>query len=186
MTLNGDRWQMWIVGDQDVYGVNGQALPVAIPGSVYGNLLQQGLMPDPYDRMNELTALPLMDNDFIFETDFSLREEQLAGDFLLLRFDGIDTLADIYLNDVLLGHADNMHRIWEFSIEDTARVGQNMLRVEIASPTRYIEEENQKVFTGGSTDAMRGFPHLRKAHCMFGWDWGPRLPDAGIFREVSV
>ncbi len=186
MTLNGDRWQMWIVGDQDVYGVNGQALPAAIPGSVYGNLLQQGLMPDPYDRMNELTALPLMDNDFIFETDFSLREEQLAGDFLLLRFDGIDTLADIYLNDVLLGHADNMHRIWEFSIEDTARVGQNMLRVEIASPTRYIEEENQKVFTGGSTDAMRGFPHLRKAHCMFGWDWGPRLPDAGIFREVSV
>ena len=95
MTLNGDRWQMWIVGDQDVYGVNGQALPVAIPGSVYGNLLQQGLMPDPYDRMNELTALPLMDNDFIFETDFSLREEQLAGDFLLLRFDGIDTLADL-------------------------------------------------------------------------------------------
>ena len=186
MTLNGDRWQMRIVGDQDVYGVNGQALPAAIPGSVYGNLLQQGLMPDPYDRMNELTALPLMDNDFIFETDFSLREEQLAGDFLLLRFDGIDTLADIYLNDVLLGHADNMHRIWEFSIEDTARVGQNMLRVEIASPTRYIEEENQKVFTGGSTDAMRGFPHLRKAHCMFGWDWGPRLPDAGIFREVSV
>ncbi len=186
MTLNGDRWQMRIVGDQDVYGVNGQALPAAIPGSVYGNLLQQGLMPDPYDRMNELTALPLMDNDFIFETDFSLREEQLAGDFLLLRFDGIDTLADIYLNDVLLGHADNMHRIWEFSIEDTARVGKNMLRVEIASPTRYIEEENQKVFTGGSTDAMRGFPHLRKAHCMFGWDWGPRLPDAGIFREVSV
>ncbi len=186
MTLNGDRWQMRIVGDRDVYGVNGQALPAVIPGSVYGNLLQQGLMPDPYDRMNELTALPLMDNDFVFETDFSLREEQLEGDFLLLRFDGIDTLADIYLNDVLLGHADNMHRIWEFSIEDAARVGQNTLRVEIASPTRYIEEENQKVFTGGSTDAMRGFPHLRKAHCMFGWDWGPRLPDAGIFREVSV
>lgn len=33
---------------------------------------------------------------------------------------------------------------------------------------------------------MEGFPHLRKAHCMFGWDWGPRLPDAGIFREVSL
>lgn len=186
MTLNGDNWRMRIVGGKDVYGVNGKTLPAKIPGSVYGNLLAQGLMPDPYDRMNELTALPLMDNDFIFETDFTLTEEQLAGDFLILRFDGVDTLAKVYLNGRLLGRTDNMHRVWEFLIAHTAKVGENALRVEIASPTRFIEEENRKVFTGGSTDAMRGFPHLRKAHCMFGWDWGPRLPDAGIFREVSV
>ena len=186
MTLNGDNWRMRIVGEKDVFGVNGKELSANIPGSVYGNLLEQGLMPDPYARMNELAALSLMENDFIFETDFSLNEEQIAADYLLLRFDGIDTLADVYLNDMLLGHADNMHRVWEFDLGWTARVGENKLRVEIASPTRYIEEENRKVFTGGSTDAMRGFPHLRKAHCMFGWDWGPRLPDAGIFREVSV
>ena len=186
MTLNGDGWQMQIVGEQDIYGVNGRKIPATIPGSVYGNLLQQGLMPDPFYGMNELDALRLMENDFCFQTAFSLTGEQLAGDFLLLRFDGIDTLADIYLNDVLLGHAENMHRVWEFDIKEAAKEGENTLRVEIASPTRYIEEENQKVFTGGSTDAMRGFPHLRKAHCMFGWDWGPRLPDAGLFREVSV
>lgn len=186
ITLNGSGWQMRIVGDRDVYGVNGQDIPARIPGSVYGNLLEQGLMPDPYDRMNELTALPLMDNDFVFETDFSLTEEQLASDYLLLRFDGIDTLAKVYLNGRLLGDTDNMHRVWEFDLGWTAQAGENTLRVEIASPTRFIEEENRKVFTGGSTDAMRGFPHLRKAHCMFGWDWGPRLPDVGIFREVSV
>ncbi|MBD5509034.1 MAG: glycoside hydrolase family 2 protein [Lachnospiraceae bacterium] len=186
LTLNGDGWQMQILGEQDIYGVNGREIPATIPGSVYGNLLQQGLMPDPFYGMNELDALKLMENDFCFQTAFSLNGEQLAGDFLLLRFDGIDTLADIYLNGELLGHADNMHRVWEFEIREAARVGENTLRVEIASPTRYIEEENQKVFTGGSTDAMRGFPHLRKAHCMFGWDWGPRLPDAGLFREVSV
>lgn len=186
LILDGDNWRMRIVGEADVYGVNGKKLPAKIPGSVYGNLLEQGLMPDPYDRMNELTALPLMENDFVFETDFMLTQEQLAGDFLTLCFEGIDTLAKVYLNGRLLGCADNMHRIWEFSIEAAARVGENALRVEIASPTRFIEEENQKIFTGGSTDAMRGFPHLRKAHCMFGWDWGPRLPDAGIFREVSV
>ena len=186
MTLNGDNWRMQIVGEKDMYGVNGKTLPAKIPGSVYGNLLEQGLMPDPYDRMNELTALPLMDNDFVFETDFTLTEEQLAADYLLLRFEGIDTLAKVFLNGRVLGETNNMHRIWEFDLGWTACAGENTLRVEIASPTRYIEEENQKVFTGGSTDAMRGFPHLRKAHCMFGWDWGPRLPDAGIFREVSV
>ncbi len=186
MTLNGDNWRMQIIGEKDMYGVNGKILPAKIPGSVYGNLLEQGLMPDPYDRMNELTALPLMDNDFVFETDFTLAEEQLAADYLVLRFEGIDTLAKVFLNGRVLGETNNMHRIWEFDLGWTACAGENTLRVEIASPTRYIEEENQKVFTGGSTDAMRGFPHLRKAHCMFGWDWGPRLPDAGIFREVSV
>lgn len=186
MTLNGDNWQMRIEGKQDIYGVNGRDIPAVIPGSVYGNLLRQGLMPDPYERMNELDALKLMENGFVFQTVFSLTGEQTSGDFLLLRFDGIDTLAEIYLNDMLLGHADNMHRVWEFDISETAREGENTLRVEIASPTHYIEEENKKIFAGGSWDAMLGFPHLRKAHCMFGWDWGPRLPDAGLFREVSV
>lgn len=186
MTLNGSNWRMRIVGEADVYGVNGKEFPANIPGSVYGNLLEQGLMPDPYDGMNELEALRLMENDFVFETDFTLTEQQFAGDFLILRFDGIDTLAKVYLNGRLLGETQNMHRTWEFFIESAARVGENALRVEIASPTRFIAAENEKVFTGGSTDAMRGFPHLRKAHCMFGWDWGPRLPDAGIFRKVSV
>lgn len=186
MSLNGDDWRMEILGDADVYGVNGRELSAKIPGSVYGNLLRQGLMPDPYDRMNELEALRLMENDFRFRAVFTLTEEQLAGDFLFLRFVGIDTLAEIYLNGTLLGYTDNMHRVWEFSIEEAARAGENELRVEIASPTRFIAEENEKIYTGGSGEAMEGFPHLRKAHCMFGWDWGPRLPDAGIFREVSV
>ncbi len=121
MLLNGSHWQMQILGGQDVYGVNGRRLPAVIPGSVYGNLLRQGLMPDPYDRMNELDALKLMENEFRFQTVFSLTGEQTAGDFLLLRFDGIDTLADIYLNDTFLGHADNMHRVWEFDIREAAR-----------------------------------------------------------------
>lgn len=150
MTLNGDHWQMQILGEQDIYGVNGREIPAVIPGSVYGNLLRQGLMPDPYERMNELDALKLMENDFRFQTVFSLTEEQMAGDFLLLRFDGIDTLADICLNGVLLGHADNMHRVWEYDIREAAQAGENTLRIEIASPTRYIEEENKKIFTGGS------------------------------------
>lgn len=157
-----------------------------IPGSVYGTLIEKKLMPDPYYRMNELEALQMMENSFCLQTTFELSKEQLCGDFLLLRFEGIDTLAEVYLNGRLLGRADNMHRIWEFDIAEAAIAGENVLRVELASPTKYIAEENEKIYTGGSAECMKGFPHLRKAHCMFGWDWGPRLPDAGIFREVSV
>lgn len=179
------NWRMKIVGE-NVYGIPEDWIDTQIPGSVYGTLVDKGLMPDPYDRMNELGALRLMENSFCFQTAFVLRAEQLQGDFLLLRFDGIDTLAEVYLNGRLLGHVDNMHRIWEFDIEEAAKIGENVLRVELHSPTEYIAKENEKIYTGGSAECMKGFPHLRKAHCMFGWDWGPRLPDAGIFREVSV
>jgi beta-mannosidase len=50
----------------------------------------------------------------------------------------------------------------------------------------FIREAYEKCPADGSREAMRGFPHLRKAHCMFGWDWGPRLPDAGIWRDISL
>lgn len=179
------NWQMQIIGD-NVYGISDEPMDARVPGSVYGNLLEKGLIPDPYDRMNELEALRLMENDFVFQTVFEIDEKQMGSDFLLLHFDGIDTLAKVYLNGILLGETDNMHRVWEFDIEEVAKSGENTLRVELASPTQFIAKENEKVFTGGSAEAMRGFPHLRKAHCMFGWDWGPRLPDAGIFREVAV
>ena len=179
------NWQIQIVGE-NVYGISEDWIKAQVPGSVYSNLLAQGLMPDPYYRINELDALRLMENDFRFQTTFTLSKEQLDSDFLLLHFDGIDTLAKVYLNGRLLGVTNNMHRVWEFDIADVAIDGENILLSEFASPTKYIEEENTKVFTGGSHESMRGFPHLRKAHCMFGWDWGPRLPDAGIFREVSV
>ncbi|MCM1038830.1 MAG: glycoside hydrolase family 2 protein [Ruminococcus sp.] len=179
------NWQMKIFGE-NVYGITNDWMEAEVPGSVYGNLLKKGLMPDPYYRMNELDALKLMEQDFGFRTTFVLAKEQLEADYLLLRFEGIDTLSDIYFNDTYIGHCDNMHRIWEFDIAETAKEGENRLEIRLYSPTKYIEEENKKVYTGGSWEAMKGFPHIRKAHCMFGWDWGPRIPDAGIFREVLI
>lgn len=159
-----------------------------VPGSVYGAMLEKKLIPDPYYRDNELKVLPIMDNDFCYTTNFTVDSEMITCDGLLLRFDGIDTLADIYVNDEWLGAAFNMHRIWEYDLFriKSLKVGENQLKVILHSPTKYIKEENKKVYTGGPLECMEGFPHLRKAHCMFGWDWGPRLPDAGIFRNVSI
>lgn len=183
-SLNG-VWEMRIIGE-NVYGIPSEYIEAQIPGSVYGTLLEKGLMPDPYYRDNELDAYKLMENEFEFRTIFEVTKDMLTADALFLQFDGIDTLADIYLNHKFLGHAYNMHRNWEFDILDYAKAGSNELLIKIYSPNRYCREENEKQFIGGSTDAIAGFPYLRKAHCMFGWDWGPRLPDAGIFREARV
>ena len=179
------EWKLRILGE-NVYGIGPEFMPARVPGSVYGTLLELGKMPDPYYRDNELTALRLMENDFEYVRSLELTREMLDWDAVLLCFEGLDTLADIYLDDTLLGKADNMHRVWEYSLKGLARPGVSRLRVVLHSPTRYIRQENEKIYAGGSHEAMEGYPHLRKAHCMFGWDWGPRLPDAGIFRRVSL
>ena len=161
-------------------------LPATVPGSVYQDLLDNGRMEDPYYRDNELKALPLMDQDYTYVTEFEVEKGLLECRNVLLHFDGIDTLGDVYFNGVHLGHVENMHRTWEFPVKALLRDGASELRVELHSPTRFIREAYEARPMEGSSDAMRGFPYLRKAHCMFGWDWGPRLPDAGIWRDVRL
>ena len=179
-----ERWSL--SGQWTMAGGNTGEIPGRIPGSVYSFLLEAGKMEDPFYRDNELTALKLMEQDYSFSRSFDLPKELAGRAHQVLRFEGVDTLADIYLNDTLLGHTDNMHITWEFDVHELLRDKDNQLVVKTYSPTRYIREEDRKYHVGGSDDAMRGFPHLRKAHCMFGWDWGPRLPDQGIWRDVQL
>lgn len=177
MTLNG-TWKMLQKGGEEVTG--------QIPGSVYSFLLGAGKMEDPYYRDNELKALDLMKEDYTFTRTFDVPADILGAAHKILRFDGIDTLADIRLNGRLLGSADNMHRTWEFDVSSILKEQANELTVAIHSPTEYIKVMDQKDHLGGSVESMRGFEHLRKAHCMFGWDWGPRLPDQGIWKDVTL
>ncbi len=157
-----------------------------IPGSVYSFLLDAGRMDDPYYRDNELDALKRMDQDYIFFRTFIPADGILSCAHQVLRFDGIDTLSEVCLNGQVLGRTDNMHISWEFDVCGILRPGENELSVTIFSPTRFIREADERYHLGGSDECMRGFPHLRKAHCMFGWDWGPRLPDGGIWRDVTL
>lgn len=162
-------------------GVSGR-----IPGSVYSFLLGAGLMEDPYYRDRELDALRLMEEDYTFSRIIIVAPSLgiLTGEHQCLRFEGIDTLSEVRLNGVLLGRTDNMHITWEFDVRGILQEGKNTLEVTILSPIRFIRHADRKYHLGGSYESMRGFPHLRKAHCMFGWDWGPRLPDGGIWRDV--
>ncbi len=177
MLLNG-TWRL-LRGNEEV--TTGQ-----VPGSVYSFLLSAGRMEDPYFRDNELKALDLVREDYTFARAFDVPERILFAAHQVLRFEGIDTLAEIYLNGNLLGHADNMHRTWEFDVRGLLKEQGNELVVAIHSPTEYIRKRDEQDHIGGSAEAMKGFSYLRKAHCMFGWDWGPRLPDEGIWKDVAL
>ena len=173
-----ENWRMRRVGEAHQ--------PAVVPGTVYTDLLRNGNMEDPFWKDNEIRALPLMEDDYEYEICFDAREELLAQDRVLLHFDGLDTIADIYLNQEHIGKAYNMHRIWEYDVTGNIKAAGNRLQVVLHSPLKFIREEFAKCRTLGTEDAMDGFVHIRKAHCMFGWDWGAHLPDAGIFRTVSL
>lgn len=179
LSLNGS-WTLEIPGSP--FG----SVPATVPGSVYHDLLTAGKIPDPFYRDNEMEALKLMENDFHYSRSFCVEEGLQESDAVLLHCDGLDTIAEIFVNGQIAGTANNMHRIWEFDVKQLLHPGENTIAVHFASPTKYIREAYAASVADGSSDAMVGFPHLRKAHCMFGWDWGPRLPDAGIWRDIRI
>ena len=174
-------WKMRIVGEEAEY-------PATVPGSVYNDLLAAGRIEDPYYRDNEMPALDLMKNCFEYRAKFDIDSKELLDvDEVILRFNGLDTLADIYLNGTMLGSVNNMHRTWDYRVFKLLKLKENELVVVFYSPTSFIAEEFKKdPAILGTEDAMNGFPKIRKGHYMFGWDWGPRLPDAGIWRPVEL
>lgn len=148
-------------------------IPVQIPGDIYAALLKTGKMPDPFFGDNEYQAKALMEEDYEYRTVFNYEEAQFKDcQEVILRFDGIDTIADIYLNGCCLGKVDNMHRIWEFPVGELLENGKNTLRVIIRSPLKFMAEAFKKYKNRGNEDTIEGFMHLRKAHYMCGWDWG--------------
>lgn len=153
-----------------------------VPGSVYSFLLDAKLMDDPFYRDNELQALSLMDNEFTFSRKFDYH----SNNAVLLHCDGLDTLCDIYINGSHVAYTDNMHRIWEFDVTDKLINGENEIKIVFHPVDSYIKEKQAKRPIHGSSDCMAGSPYIRKASCMMGWDWGPRLPDAGIWRDIYL
>jgi beta-mannosidase len=164
----------------------GSFFTAKVPGSVYNDLLLNKQMEDPFYRDNEDKAFALMENDYEYRTEFSVSQKMLNMDKVLLRCEGLDTVADIILNNKTVARAKNMHRIWEFDVSGILKKEKNELKIIFHSPIKYVQEAHKKLFVDGSSDCLNGFPQLRKAHCMFGWDWGPRLPDAGIWRDISL
>ena len=171
-----NNWQMRIAGE-DIW------LPARVPGSIYQDLTDGGRLDDPYWRDNEKKALAIMENHFVYRCVFRKEEKEYSE--AILRFESLDTLTEIHLNGRKLGNTENMHRIYEYEVTDIL-AEENLLEIFFRPALSYIRDCQEKVRAEGCIDAMDGFAHIRKAHSMFGWDWGPRIPDGGILRDVTV
>lgn len=178
LTLNG-IWEMCRRGEKEFY-------PAAVPGSMYRDLLENHLLKDPFYGENEPAARELSAFDYDYRRSFEVPEETLENDRNILVCEGIDTLAEIFVNGQTAGRCENMHRIYRFDVTDALHSGTNEIEIKFASPLAYIRKQNEKKPIWGVDTTIPGFPHIRKAHCMFGWDWGPQLPDMGIWRDIYI
>ena len=165
------NWHMAEAGSAKSY-------PAIIPGTVAGTLLTHAQIPHPYEEDNEPKILSIFEKDYCFTREFIVNTEALGYDKLVLRCDGLDTLADIFLNGQLLAKTNNMHRSYQFECKQALVCGNNLLEIRFHSPVRYVKENPSRL--------GKPFSVLRKAACMFGWDWGLNLPDSGIWRDICI
>jgi beta-mannosidase len=175
----GGAWRMREADSQTWHSAH-------VPGSVYADLMADGTMPDPFWRENELDAFERMKKDYVYQRAFTVTEAQLAHAHVELVCEGLDTLAHVSLNGCEIAFADNMHITWVWNVKEQLHAGENTLEIRFDSPILYCAKKAEEAPGWESSDATPGFRHLRKAHCMFGWDWGPRLPDAGIWRPIFL
>ncbi len=173
MKIN-DNWRMLYNGKEYACG--------DIPISCLTTLRNVGEAPDFYVGENQYAAAELCRTGCSFVTEFTAPE----CDSPCLVFYGVDTIADIILNGEVIGHCDNMHRTWRFPLKAEQLHETNTLEVRIASPMEYVERAAKERPIYGVDSTVEGFPHIRKAHYMYGWDWGAVIPDMGIFRDVEL
>ncbi len=170
--------------------------PATVPGTVHTDLMQQGIIEDPYFRLNERGVQWVDKEDWIYEMSFDLSEEMRGKENLRLSFKGLDTYADVYLNGEKIIEADNMFREWQTEISSLVQEKENRLQVCFYSPVRKgiplwdalpfpYRASNDQSENGGVFDKKVSVV-TRKAGYHYGWDWGPRLVTSGIWRPVIL
>lgn len=182
LTLNGD----WTVNQK---GSDNQ-IPATVPGCVHTDLLQQGLIPDPHYRDNEKKELQwISEQAWDYQRTFDVDAQCLENDTVLLRCEGLDTLATIFVNDTKVGAANNFHRLWEYDVKNVLRVGTNTIRISFDSIIPFItlmDEKEKPMPVWKQLGAEHRYQWIRKPATQFGWDWGPCLMTTGIFRDISI
>ena len=180
INLGGD-WQVCQVGASE-------SIPAVVPGCVHTDLLAAGKIEDPFYRDNEDRLQWIGEAEWVYSRSFTVPAEILAEGRVLLRCDGLDTLATVTINGQVVGTADNMFRVWEFDVKDALVAGENAIEVQFASAISYIgARQAQRPLPGwGGAKEIGGRAYVRKEPCNFGWDWGPTLVTCGIWRQIEL
>ncbi|MGC9093839.1 MAG: glycoside hydrolase family 2 protein, partial [Bacteroidota bacterium] len=156
-----------------------------VPGTIHTDLMANRVIPDPFFRDNERDVQWIEDCDWEYMREFELTKEHMSYKMAFLIFEGVDTVADVFLNGIFMVRTTNMFVTYKIRIKHLLRAGKNRIRVVLRSPKNYaIKQERRygKIFA--ELDSYR--VHIRKAQYSFGWDWGPRLATSGIWKSLYI
>ena len=174
-------------------------LEASVPGDVHMDLLKNGLIEDPFYRLNEHDLQWIDKTDWEYKTEFDLSKKDINSHSLSLDFHGIDTYSSIYLNDSLIATTDNMFIGKTVDIKNFAKLGKNKLYVKLYSPiNKGVKLHDSLGYDISSFNAndlaeigkvegnKRVSVFTRKAPYHYGWDWGPRLVTSGIWQPINI
>lgn len=156
--------------------------PAEVPGTVQADLLRLGKIPDPFLKNNEDSIQWVSERNWQYKKQFSVSEEILKRTKHFLKFEGLDTYSEVFLNDSLILSANNAFRSWEVDVSDALKA-KNELRVVLKSSDS-IEKSNAEKLGYELPGGNRVF--TRKPQYQYGWDWAPTIKTMGIWRNVSL
>lgn len=158
-------------------------IPATVPGEATLDLLNAGLIADPFDGANENDQQWIGDIDWRFTCRFDWYDNGADRHDLVAY--GLDTIADIALNGRPVASAKNFHRSYRWDVRELLREGANELTVTFTSPVRESDRMEQARGYYPHTE-HHAFNQIRKPSYSFGWDWGIDVANAGIWREIGI
>jgi len=173
----GGSWRVAMEGSDET-------IPATVPGCIHTDLMAAGKIPDPFFGENETLVQWVGETNWIYRRSFELPDEILSRAHVLLRCEGLDTLATIKLNGTEIGRTDNMFRTYEFDVKQLLKPGANTIEIKFDSAVQFVRaKEAQRPLP---TWTSPGTAYIRKEPCSFGWDWGPTLPSCGIWKKIGL
>lgn len=159
------------------------------PGSFFYDLEKSGYWGEGgvFYRENNQRCVALASRDFLYERRFCLPDDFWAShQRIYLEAEGLDTLAEIRLNGKPVAQTENMFRRYQFEVRRFLRPGENTISVLFANAVAEAARRQARRPLWNPPHTLDGAVHLRKSHCSFGWDWGPQIPDLGIWRPIRL
>jgi beta-mannosidase len=174
----------WILGQAD----KTELIKATVPGTVHTDLMAAGKISDPYYRDNEDRLQWIGEVDWVYRRTFEIQNDFLQREQVLLRCEGLDTLAVIKINSKETARTDNMFRTYEFDVKRFLKTGKNTIEVRFDSTTPYIKKRQAEhpIPLRDPPHGVNGGNWLRKEQCNYGWDWGPCLLTCGIWRPIKL
>jgi beta-mannosidase len=160
--------------------------PAVVPGCVHRDLLRHQLIPDPFWGTNELGLQWIEEHDWEYRATFVVPAALLAEDVVELVADGLDTVAIVTLNGHEVARTENMFLGYRWDVKRWLKRGRNQLTIRFGSAMHYIRRTRPGHVPREFNDPVGRCVVIRKQQCQFGWDWGPRLVTAGVWRDIRI